>query len=239
MVLGDSLAFGQGVAEGDAFPVVLERLLSEKYPGREFTVINASNPGANVVDEVNMLIDLYDATKPDVVIFGFCDNDIKRGPVSNTIIKARKWRSLWAFSQLINDALIDAGILDDYFEDIMPSYDVNGDDWKAFEKSLAELKSFRQSHGDFPAIAVYLEQVSPLRAGYSDFIESSKLELKDAFEREGVTFLDTEDAFAQDGDYSVSRWDRHPSARAHAIYAKAIFDYLVRSWPAVALPQSR
>lgn len=76
-VLGDSVAFGQGVAEADAFPRVTEALLNAMEPnGRnKVEILNMGIPGYNTLHELGLLRDLGLTLHPDIVVLAFMYND--------------------------------------------------------------------------------------------------------------------------------------------------------------------
>jgi lysophospholipase L1-like esterase len=71
-VLGDSIVFGYWVAEGDAFPAQLGAIL-----GPRVETLNLGVPGYNLDQEVENLRNRVDVLRPDVVVFGFCLNDLE------------------------------------------------------------------------------------------------------------------------------------------------------------------
>ena len=75
MVIGDSITFGYGVKRDDAYPKVLERALNEKEPGK-WEVINFGTPGVNITEYVSMFLKRGAEYKPDLVIVGYCLNDV-------------------------------------------------------------------------------------------------------------------------------------------------------------------
>jgi lysophospholipase L1-like esterase len=76
MVLGDSLVFGVGIPSVDrAFPAVLERSLNKAKEGSA-EVINTGVPGYTAYNELHLYLDQGRAFTPDVVLVGFCMNDV-------------------------------------------------------------------------------------------------------------------------------------------------------------------
>ena len=71
-VFGDSIVFGYWVAEGDAFPAQLGAIL-----GPRVEALNLGVPGYNLDQEVENLRRRVDSLHPDVVVFGFCLNDLE------------------------------------------------------------------------------------------------------------------------------------------------------------------
>jgi lysophospholipase L1-like esterase len=76
VVLGDSVAFGYGVEESQAFPQVLEARLSERLPGAGFEVVNLGVGGYNAWNELELLRDVGIGYQPDLVLVQFCINDL-------------------------------------------------------------------------------------------------------------------------------------------------------------------
>jgi lysophospholipase L1-like esterase len=71
IVLGDSYAFGWGVAEEEAFPRQLERMLLERYPDGSIEVLNAGVPGYGLYQQRAMLEHVLSDTDLDVVVSTF------------------------------------------------------------------------------------------------------------------------------------------------------------------------
>lgn len=75
LALGDSMTFGPGVDLEQTYPKVLERLLNEGNEGR-YQVINAGASGYSAYEEVVTWRNRGEALDPDLVIVGFCVNDV-------------------------------------------------------------------------------------------------------------------------------------------------------------------
>jgi len=75
IVLGDSIAFGYGVAEDEAFPAVLEALLRARSSTRT-EVLNFGVNGYNPYNEAALLAHLAPEYEPDLVLVQFCVNDL-------------------------------------------------------------------------------------------------------------------------------------------------------------------
>ena len=73
LTLGDSFAFGWGVAFEEAFPSLIEQRLRRTGSGR---VLNAAVPGTGPSDQLRLLRKLFPAEKPAVVLMAlFVGND--------------------------------------------------------------------------------------------------------------------------------------------------------------------
>lgn len=75
--LGDSVMFGWGVADGEDYLSLVEERLAEEHPGEGWQVINMAVPGYNAVMEVEALHAKGLAYGPDLVVVGFCGNDLR------------------------------------------------------------------------------------------------------------------------------------------------------------------
>lgn len=77
LVLGDSVAAGQGVSDyRETFPALLERGLNDR--GLPAEVLNFAVTGYNTQQEVETLKDKGLAFRPDLVLLAYCLNDDKR-----------------------------------------------------------------------------------------------------------------------------------------------------------------
>jgi lysophospholipase L1-like esterase len=74
--IGDSYMFGWGVPTGKDYLSVLEARLPTVRPGERWEVLNMAVPGYNTAMEVETLVARGLAYAPDVVVVGFCWNDI-------------------------------------------------------------------------------------------------------------------------------------------------------------------
>lgn len=77
LMLGDSMTFGPAMNLGQTYPKVLEELLNESAEaGLRFQVINAGVSGYNTYQELATWCNVGVALDPDLVIVGFCVNDV-------------------------------------------------------------------------------------------------------------------------------------------------------------------
>jgi hypothetical protein len=76
VVLGDSVAFGHGVAETDCFASRLEGLLQQALPQKRVQVINTAVSGYNTAMEVATLEEKGLPFHPDLVVYHFIGNDL-------------------------------------------------------------------------------------------------------------------------------------------------------------------
>lgn len=75
-VVGDSMAFGYGVQQGEDFPAQLEReLQSELGSARTVEVLNFAVGGYSIADELVVLRERALPLHPDLVVLEYCLND--------------------------------------------------------------------------------------------------------------------------------------------------------------------
>lgn len=74
-VLGDSITFGFEVPLERTYPKVLENMLNQNR-NRQVEVLNFGVGGYNTYNELELLQETVIKYKPDIVILGFCMNDI-------------------------------------------------------------------------------------------------------------------------------------------------------------------
>lgn len=75
-VVGDSLAFGQGIAEEERFSNVLQTKLNGRS-GRSYQVLNFALPGAETTDELGFLTRAVLDSKPDYILLQWYINDVQ------------------------------------------------------------------------------------------------------------------------------------------------------------------
>lgn len=85
LVLGDSLVYGQGVADDETIPSHLRECLAERDSGsRLCTVVNAGHRAYDTNQELALLEELGARIDPDVVVLCWFWNDFVERPVQET-----------------------------------------------------------------------------------------------------------------------------------------------------------
>ncbi len=171
LALGDSMIYGQGVADDQTLPNQLELALRAHDPTRNWRVINGGLRGYSTAHELGLLQELFSRIEPDVVILFWYHNDLSSVDLPGTCAKLqasgqvtfdtgvrmegatlRKWqRKQWLRSSALIMQLHDA------WRD--SHYQPPGSDY--YERGLAQtrqhLESFRdlsRSLGFGPLVAV-------------------------------------------------------------------------------------
>jgi len=85
LALGDSLIYGQGVADDQTVPAHLEALLAEPAgAGASWSVVNAGHRAYDTHQELRLLGDLLPTVEPDVVVLFWFWNDIRERNTTET-----------------------------------------------------------------------------------------------------------------------------------------------------------
>ena len=75
-VVGDSLAYGQGIDEKERFSNLLEKKLN-RGSSRKYQVLNFALPGAETTDEIKFLTNSVLSNKPDFILLEWFINDVQ------------------------------------------------------------------------------------------------------------------------------------------------------------------
>lgn len=242
LLVGDSNAYGWGVAEPDSLRARLEAALGERVPGRTFEVQAAAFPGYNTADQAALLRRLLPALRPQVVVAAWFVNDLERlgfhvdhagalfcDPLpAPGAWKPTLWRShLYRLLSLARlEALRRSGTLEAR-DDAPRAYSLD---------HLLQMRDLARDAGaTFAIVDVPLLEPSGAsqrmrRDGYPAAAASAwlrdvaaaadipHLELLDAVEGEPTALLWA----------SIDRGDHHPNARAHERFGAALADFLAR-----------
>ncbi len=236
-VIGDSLAFGQGINENDRFSDLLEEKLNAKSKHR-YQVLNFALPGAETTDEIKYLKNAVLSNKPDFVLLAWYINDVQGDDKSDephpvTIIPRELRRNFVLFylahrelSEIQNRlGLVEGGeqYLADRFGD--PNSPAS---LKAVETMNAFIEKCRNAN--IPVGLVLFSE--------SYFNPSSKLDfllerMLGYCKEQGLRCVDTRKVLLpMQGDPSLwaSRFDPHPSALANRLVADQIMETFGDVW---------
>ena len=240
LVLGDSLAFGYGVAEEESFARRLEKLLDAERPTE---VLNLGVCGYSPWNEAALLDGLGIRFRPDIVLVQFCINDLNdptlhfdtqtRGalgeiPLSafpeGSRVVARNPCGSWEICRRLRallgredprEALLSMAPLD-----LGPGA---RRDWLG--GLYARMERTATGHGARIAVVGFPFRAQVMQAQMHGLQE----QLGDLVSRQGVGWIDLLPAFlrASDrGDDALFIDLYHPSARGHAVAASAIAEAL-------------
>ena len=236
LVLGDSMTFGWGARQEDAYPKVLERLLNGN--GEQYEVINAGVGNYNTAQEVAYFRERGRHLRPDEVVLGFYINDAEPTPSEKTGLLARH-----SYFYVLAASGWDAfqrqrGWKESFTSYYRNLYSEENSGWRAARAALRELGGLCRDAG----IPLRLMLIPELHApGEAYPFRDIHGIVTAAARREGIPVLDLVDAFGGVDPPSlwVSRGDAHPNALAHKIIAEALFQEITGNPASGNAAQSR
>lgn len=243
VVLGDSIAWGQGVPFEASFPEVLERELAPamRDVGLEVEVIALAVCGSRLVDSVIRLAVLGERLAPDLLVVQYFPNDLQ---IRETVRRADLLAQLGRHSNLV-EAVRMVRDRDVFWDRLEEWTDPASREWRVFTSAAGELGAWRKRTG--VPVAVVAFPPSDLRPHGGNFDEFRGLEefrpILDpplrALEEAGLEVLDLVPDLKREAGREylcVSERDGHPNAFGHGIAARALARMFEdRGW----LPESR
>lgn len=229
LVLGDSVAAGQGVARfEDTFPPLLEEDL--RRGGLPAEVLSFAVTGYNTQQEVETLADKGLAFQPDLVLLAYCLNDVKRsdGGVLPGLLE-RERRTAGPLRHRVNPVLVKSALYRLLWYRLAaprpePTPTIVGNTVAESFDHLGLLA--RQS--SFEVLVVVFPRFGKLLEEYR-YAEEHRLPAEGA-RRNGFDYLDLVAAFQEcrrtaRGPLAHDRY--HPTARGHRCAARAVAERLL------------
>ena len=242
LVIGDSFAFGEGVAYENIFPTLIEERLQERSPSDvRYRVLNAAVSGYGTSQELVQLERLIPIVQPRTVLVAYVLNDPIMDDGSpmigdddlihqNEKLKGGIFQSLKSSSVLLRHttSALSSSHQTEVVEEWYRSYYV-GDHQDQWEKASGELERMSQlcRERDIGFIVV----VFPLFHDLKDYPFRDVHDTITSFCRDhGIEVIDLMRLF--EGMTTQELWvhplDHHPNARAHGLVADALMD-IIRS----------
>jgi lysophospholipase L1-like esterase len=244
LALGDSLTYGQGVADDETLPAWLEHDLREREPGRAVRVVNAGLRAYDTRQELALLEELGPTIAPDVVVLCWYWNDFfgrdleatrarleATGPVAfDTGSRIEGWESVkWHVRQGLRASAL-VMLLHDATSGLWTETHDAQDFERGFTALAGELERFSErarALGALPLVAVIPDPKSIGAPGEPGFA-GRVLEL--ARER-GVEAVDLapalREAGARKGFAPVLPFDGHYSSEGNRVLAAPLADALL------------
>lgn len=248
LALGDSVTFGMGVAQDEAYPRQTEILLGRAL-GAPVEVLNMGMPGYNTLHQLAQLRELGLALEPAIVVVGYLYNDIEpssaqrgQGLDAGERPLARRWKSalnratLWLkqnslfFAWLtprLGIALRPLGLKGfGQVGEVKDKYVDSNPRWQRVRAALLEMRRLTAERG-----AELVVMIIPAMTRFTDAVYPIK-EYHRAVARfcaeNGIRYLDLLPAFwGLDGSRMwISATDGHPDARGQRIMAEALAAFL-------------
>ena len=240
VVVGDSLTYGVGVAAEDTYPAVLEGILKRKNPKLQVVVYNLGVPGRQSEDVARIAEKWVPVLKPQVVIYGICQNDFLPSLMAQYANNMRwefslprfikkpletKTRVGNLFADRYNRLLMSLGVRNDFYTDILRDI---GNYQKRFARDLHRLNALVRKETGRPVMAMVVDQFPGEPNTTSDRITR----LAERIAREaGMDVVPTDNYYRQYAgsgiQLHVNQWEGHPNEKAHRIFADMIAEYLM------------
>lgn len=232
LVFGDSLTYGQGVADEFAYPAVLR---AELQRDRAVEVYSMGVMGAQSEDILANMRRWVPELKADVVVYGICLNDFLASGMSQydrihayavpmpeaarSYFLNRTKLAAW-LDMAYDGALRRLHLRYDFYDDILADFDGNQ---RRFGRDVAAMNALVTGLGLPPVVAMALDQ-SP----NSDVRGKQIAAIAESLARKaGMTVIPTEHYYATvDEPMGVSRWEGHPNEKAHALFAELLLPQL-------------
>lgn len=237
VVLGDSLAWGQGIYPYTRrFPELAEKFFKERYPGLDIEVVNLGVPGLDL-KQYNQLLPFVVQLQPDFVLYEWYVNDMEEQVNVGkfhafTLIPNQRWHN-YGMDHFVTYILLyrtwnqlrtSLGLQQSYpryLKDRLGDPGSTASLWA--QKALHELITTLQGKGIAVGIALFPLCRSDMGAYELDFLHERVL---DECRRDKITCLDLRKAFSAFAgrmkELQASSLDGHPSKVAHRIAAEQI-----------------
>lgn len=265
LVLGDSIAYGQGVKRNETFSKGLEDLLSRNINGRRFEVINTGFCGIDTMQELGILLDkgpdpIYRpelpgegyqglAYKPDLILLQYTvQNDAEYyGPGAHELHPPHRWRDgvrrynygdyalplpegadRWLtkhskfylfFLNKYHGFLTRVGLRDEA-KRIKAMYQPGSVGWQRSRYSIDRIGQIAHTYNMPVVMVIWATDDGGKLGSVYDIVG-------DAGKKTGFHLLDLSKSVQwPKEDFSVSKTDGHPNAKAHNIAAEAIYRFI-------------
>jgi lysophospholipase L1-like esterase len=235
--LGDSVMFGWGIDEPDCFLRRIERTLRARMPERLVEVVNTGVPGYNTAMEVAAFEHKTLSLRPDVILIDWVGNDadlpnlvatdsspfdLSRSFLYDLTRKALGWRTQWQ-----TGPLQEAPFTGEHYERdparVPTAYrGMVGE--AGVERALRRLAELAEQHG--------FRVVVTSHYGVPEFVrqccQKHQWPVLDSVDQVHAALRERglEPADYRRSDLVLGPEDPHPSARAHAMYAERLANFL-------------
>jgi hypothetical protein len=229
MVVGDSLTYGDGLAEEWRFSNLLDRWMNHQF---RIEFLNLGVDGAQSEDILRIINKHLNVLKPNLVIYGVCINDFLpsgRGesykaltypfPLPDRLktILIRGTLTGALLSESYDGALRRLHLRDDFTDDVLRDFDGYQ---QRFARDVADMNRSIGAAGLPPMIGMVLFQ----RPKYGDRAYQLAKIAESALAQAGGVVIQTEDYFRRyhGQAMNISRWEGHPNEVANYIWATMI-----------------
>lgn len=231
--IGDSVMYGWGVEEHDAYLEILKGKLNGQEDNLLWEIINTAVPGYNTVMEVKVLEDKGLRYQPDIVILGFVENDFAlprfvRQPVDYLALDRSfildRIRPQQSNTKTLTDthSELQRGFAMRHIDmETVPAAYRHMVGLKSVLSSLANLKALSDEHRFEVILLAFRHFPKELRAAAKShgfhLLNASTLWKK---------HMEATDPKNQTADFQLNENDPHPSAAAHQAIAAGLYNLI-------------
>jgi GDSL-like Lipase/Acylhydrolase family len=231
MMVGDSLTYGDGVAEEWTFSRLLERSLQ---PSHRVEVVNLGRDGFQSEDILSVLHQFLPLLDPDLVVYAVCLNDFlpsgETQDAAYTFPLPVDWKDYLLerthLAQLLDEAyqnlLLVLGLRADFFDDILAG---GASDQARFAHDAAAMNRFVREEGLPAMIGIVFHQFPGGDPRGWELVEIAERSLANAgFDL--ISVMSWRELF-RDRVFPISRWEAHPNELAHSLIAEHLHEKLL------------
>ena len=232
VMLGDSTTFGWALPLEDTSAKILERKLNaaRAVDGRRFEVINAGVGNYDTVQEVEFFETEVRAYHPDLTILVFYINDPEPVPAAKGGFLVRNSYTAAFLASRFDVALRRIGLLPAWESYYASPYDDKSPGFQACRAALESLAHSARTGGGGLLVALLPELRRINGAAYP--FQSEHRKIRSLLAAQDVPAIDLIEGLKDRGPESglwISRFDDHPNARANALVAEQLQDWLMKS----------
>jgi lysophospholipase L1-like esterase len=226
LMLGDSIAFGFGVAAEDTVSRRLEARLNRGIPNRRFEVVNAGVGNYNTAMEAAYYLEQGRTLNPDLVILNVSFNDAEVTPRPRGNLMTRHSYATTYISGRLDLLLRTIGLAPDWRHYYLSLYQDDQPGWAQAQAGLRALKETCDEGGTTLAVVNYPE----LHQLIDYPLAAVNQRIEDLSRSLSVPYLDLLPAVADEPNprrYWVHDDDPHPNGAATDRFAARIGDWLI------------
>ncbi len=242
IVLGDSFTFGTGVRAQDTLPAQLEKMLDSGDHAAHAEVLNLGVGGYNTAHETALLANLGLALDPDIVVICYFLNDTNAGGTARAFgrITPEKQLAFWRRHSRLVDVIASRferqRAADQLVRDYLAGFDEYSPGWEKSRNALRQAQQLSRQHNARLVLAIYpvLWKLSddypfrPIHKTITEFANSIQLPVVDLLP-------------AFHGHNGPELWvhpnNQHPDPEAQGIAARALGDFLLKTYPDLLKPR--
>ena len=229
LAVGDSITFGFGVEEDQAYPRVLEGLL--RAEGRRVEVLNLGVAAYNLNEDTARLLSRGGPLQPDLVVVQYFLNDPDLDPFDplHAYFLAPRWWMRSNLLRLVHKTWWRFELRRWGGNDYYRYLHARPENWRAVTDDLRRMAAWAHSERVPPVLVIFPLLSAPGWPAYP--YQDLHDQVAAAARAEGFAVLDLAPVFAAYPQSAMlSPVDRfHPSALAHRIAARSLRDFLVRT----------